>query len=99
MAKKEAIRLRAPRPKDKFGDPTGPVPDWRDETALAVVPRSSEDYEQRGPIIISGYMVAISSIVPVSDRDEVEIRGEVFQIEGAVGDYGRKKIFYTERAN
>lgn len=100
MAQKEKIRLRAASTKDKFGDPVGPVPPWRDVTARAVVPRTSVDTDQRGPIVISGFMVSLSPGTPILDNDEVEIRGKVHQIEGVVADYGRKgKLFYTKRVN
>lgn len=95
----ENIRLRAARPEDDFGDPTGPVPEWRVVRAIAVVPRSSQDYEQRGEIIISGFMIVVASRVEVDAHDEVEVRDKVYQIDGEVGDYGRKKLFYTTRAN
>jgi hypothetical protein len=90
----EVIKLRPGRPEDEFGDPIGSVPAWRTERARNVVPRSSDDYEQRGTIII-----VVSSSVQVDAPDEVEIRGKVYQIDGEIGDYGRKKVFYTTRAN
>lgn len=100
MPAKEKIRLRAAQTKDRFGDPEGPVPPWRDVTARAVVPRTSEDNEQRGPIVISGFMVSLPPNTPIEDDDEVEIRGKVHQIEGVVADYLKKgKLFYTKRVN
>ena len=99
MATKENIRLRSARAKDKFGDPTGPVPAWRTVERCTVVPRESQDYEQRGEIIISGFMVVVASSVEVDAQDEVEVRGKVYQIDGEIGDYGRKKVFYVTRAN
>jgi hypothetical protein len=95
----ENIKLRAARPEDEFGDPTGPVPEWRTVRARNVVPRSSDDYEQRGTIIISGFMIVVSSSVEVDAQDEVEVRGKIYQIDGEIGDYGRKKLFYVTRAN
>jgi hypothetical protein len=95
----ENIKLRAAREENDFGDPIGPVPEWRTVRARNVVPRSSDDYEQRGTIIISGFMVVVSSSVEVDAHEEVEIRGKVYQIDGEIGDYGRKKVFYTTRAN
>lgn len=100
MAAKEKIRLRAPRPEDKFGDPTGTVPDWRDVNGATVVPRSSSEYEQRGTIIISGFMIRVPRSTAVQNGDEVEVRGKVYQIEGEIGDFGRPgKIFYVKRPN
>ena len=72
-----------------------------------MVPRESQDYEQRGSIIIKGFMVALpgtvrdnlGQVVEIEDTDEVEVRGEVHQIDGAVGDYVKRIIFYTMRAN
>ena len=99
MPKKETIKLRSPREEDQFGDPIGPVPGWRNVPGATVVPRESNEDERRGTIIISGFMISFPSSVEITDYDEVEVRGEVYQIEGAVGDYGRKKIFYVMRAN
>lgn len=106
MAKKETVLMRPSRPLDRFNDPTGPVPVWREVPGAVCVPRNSEEDERRGPIVIAGFMVALNS--PVRDKDgvvvplahdwEITIRGEVHQIEGDVGDYGRKVIFYTLRA-
>jgi hypothetical protein len=95
----ENIKLRTARPEDEFGDPIGAVGEWRTVRARNVVPRSSDDYEQRGTIIISGFMIVVSSSVEVDAQDEVEVRGKVYQIDGEIGDYGRKKVFYTTRAN
>ena len=107
MARKEPIRVRPQRELDRFNDPIGPVPQWRTIPGAVVVPRNSQDYEQRGAIVIKGFMVALPSVVSdvdgqrvtLHDTDEFEIRGEVHQVEGAIGDYGRRVIFYTERAN
>lgn len=96
MARKERIRLRAPAEKDWHNEPIEPIPEWREVTANAVVPRSSSEDQQRGQIIISGFMVAVPSSVVVNDNDEVEIRGKVYGIVGVVGDYGRVKLFYTQ---
>lgn len=107
MAKKETILLRAARPKDRFNDPVGPVPVWREVPGATVVPRNSHEDEARGPIVISGFMVVLPSkvrdkkaaLVPLDSDWEVQVRGEVHQIEGEIGDYGRKIIFYVMRAH
>lgn len=99
MPKKETIQVRPPRARDDDGDPWGPEPAWVDIPGATVVPRESQDYEQRGPIIISGFMVAVGPAAVVGDNYEVKVRGEVYQIEGAVGDYGKRKIFYVSRPN
>lgn len=107
MAKKETIRVRPPRPRDRFNDPIGAVPDWRSVSGAICVPRNSHEEEQRGPIVISGFMVVLPSKfvdtagqpVALTSDWEVEIRGQVLQIEGEIGDYGRKLIFYTMRAS
>lgn len=100
MAQKETVRIRPPQPTDKFGDPTGPEPVWVDVPRCTVVPRESQDYEQRGPIVIHGYLVRMPASTVITDRHEVEVRGEVQQIDGAVADFRRKgKIVYTMRAN
>lgn len=99
MPKAEKIQIRPLRETDEFNDPIGDEAEWEDVTAIAVVPRNSQDFEQRGPIVISGFMVVVKSKVVINSRYEVKVRGQVQQIEGDVGDYGRKKIFYTERAS
>lgn len=100
MAAKETIRVRPPRAKDKFGDPVGPVPAWVTISGCIVVPRESQDYEQRGPIIISGFLVRLPASAIVSPHHEFEIRGEVYAVDGDVADYKRRgKIVYTTRAN
>ena len=105
MSKKETIFVRPPRPLDRFNDPVGPVPPWREVPGATCVPRNSQEDEKRGPIVIAGFMVAMNApardkagvIVPLAFNWEVQIRGEVHQIEGDVGDFGRKLIFYTMR--
>lgn len=105
MARKETIFVRPQRALDRFNDPTGPVPDWREIPGATCVPRNSNEDDKRGPIVVAGFMVALNSPmrdivgeeVPIEFNWEVQIRGEVHQIEGDVGDYGRKLIFYTMR--
>lgn len=100
MAKKETVRARAPREKDQFGDPTGPIPSWVDIPGTVVVPRESQDYQQRGPVIISGFMLRLPPPALVSDNHEFEVRGKIYQVDGAVADFGNKgKIVYVGRAN
>lgn len=53
--------MRPPRPLDRFNDPTGPVPPWREVPGATVVPRNSEEDERRGPIVIAGMMVALNA--------------------------------------
>lgn len=101
MPRPEKIRLRSAQLKDEFGDPLPDLdqPDWREVSADAVVPRSAGDWEQRGPIIITGFLVKLKPSVEIYDTDEVEIRGRLHQIDGAVGDYVKTKLFYTVRVN
>ena len=98
MARKERIRVRDLAAENMHGDPASLKP-WRNVDGAVVVPRSSGDFEQRGPIILSGYMVVLPGSVAIKDTDEVEIRGELQQIDGSVGDYTKRKIFYTRRVN
>lgn len=99
MAKKEIIKTRAPQARDDFNDPTGAVSAWVELSAV-VVPRESSEYNQRGPIIISGFLLRLPASAEVSDQHEFEVRGKIYQIEGAVADFGRKgKIVYVGRAN
>lgn len=101
MPRKETIELRAELIMGRFNDPLPDVdqPPWREVPGATVVPRGSSDFEQRGPIIIKGFMIVVPSSVQVEDTDTVRVRGEEHEIDGAVGDYGRKKIFYTIRVN
>lgn len=107
MAKKETILVRPGRSLDRFNDPVGPAPEWRTIPGATCVPRNSHEDDQRGPIVISGFMVALPSRitdtaglpVDLTETWEISIRGEVYQIEGGIGDYGRRIIFYTMRAS
>jgi hypothetical protein len=100
MAQKETVETRPPQDVDEFSDPTGATPDWVPIRGVTVVPRESQDYEQRGPIIVSGFMLRLPSTVAVGDHHEYEIRGKIYQTDGAVGDFGRKGlIVYVMRAN
>lgn len=100
MPQKESIWVRPPRATDDFNDPLpGPEIEWREIPGATVVPRGSGDFEQRGPIIISGFMVKLNGSAEVADTDEVKVRGIEHQIDGVVGDYGKAKIFYTIRVN
>jgi hypothetical protein len=44
-------------------------------------------------------MIVLSSSIDIDSREEVEVRGKIYQIDGEIGDYGRKKVFYVTRAN
>jgi len=101
MPKKETIQLRGAQLTGRYDDPLPDVqqPQWRDVPGATVVPRGSSDFEQRGPIILSGFMIVVPSSVQVVDTDGVRVRGEEHELDGAVGDYGKKKIFYTIRVN
>ncbi len=107
MAKRETILVRPGQKKDRFNDPVGDAPLWSEIPGATCVPRNSSEDEARGPIVISGFMVALNApvrdtfgvLTPIGDDWEIQIRGNVHQIEGAVGDYGRKIIFYTIRAS
>lgn len=106
MARKETIFMRPLRPLDRFNDPLGPEPVWREVPGATCVPRNSNEDDRRGPIVIAGFMVAMNApvrdkagvVVPLEHTWEIKIRGEVHQIDGDVGDYGRKIILYTMRA-
>lgn len=101
MPKKETIQARAALKVGRFNDPlpADQQPPWREINGAVVVPRSAGDFEQRGPIIISGWMVRIPGSTEIEDTDDVMIRGEQYQIDGSVGDYGKVKIFYTIGVN
>jgi len=101
MPTKESIELRGRQLTGRFDDPLPDAeqPQWREVPGATVVPRGSSDFEQRGPIILSGFMIVVPSSVAVLDTDGIKVRGEEHEIDGAIGDYGKKKIFYTIRVN
>lgn len=107
MARKETIEVRPIGELDRFNDPVGPPATWQEIPGATVVPRNSQDYEQRGPVVVEGFLVVVPSpvrdvagqAVPLRDNWEVRARGEVYQIEGAIADYGRKIMFYLMRAS
>ena len=98
--------MRPAAKRDRFNDPVAGTALWSEVPGAVCVPRNSSEDEARGPIVIAGFMVALNSpvrdkfgvVVPLAHDWEVQIRGEVHQIEGDVGDYGRKIIFYSLRA-
>lgn len=101
MPRKETIELRGKPLRDRFNDPLPDAqqPTWREIRGAVVVPRGSGDFEQRGPVIIKGFMIRLPSSVAVEDTDTVRVRGDEYEIDGAVGDYGKVKIFYTIGVN
>jgi hypothetical protein len=99
MAQKEAIRVRRAR-ETRMGDPVGPVKPWLEIRGCLVVPRESQDFGQRGRVILSGFMIKAPRTATILDTDEVEVRGEVYQVDGAVGDFKRKgKLLYVKRVS
>jgi hypothetical protein len=101
VPKKESIWVRGALEVDQFNDPLPDVdqPDWREIPGCVCVPRSAGDFEQRGPIIISGWLVKAPGQAVIQDTDAVKIRGKEYEIEGSVGDYTKAKIFYTMAVN
>lgn len=109
MPKKETIRLRRAQLTGRSNDPLPDAeqPQWHSIPGATVVPRGSSDFEQRGPIILSGFMIKLPGTVydsegvlfRPSDTDDIEVRGEVQEIDGAIGDYGKALLFYTIRVN
>lgn len=98
MAKKETVQFRTPQTEDRFGDPVGEANAWRPVAGCTVVPRSTDEYEKRGTILIQGYFVRAPAGTEIGNTDDVEVRGEVYKIDGVVGDYGRKgKMMYVGR--
>jgi len=109
MPRKESIELRAALLTGRFNDPLPDAeqPQWREIPGAVVVPRGSGDFQQRGPIIIKGFMIKLPAgvrdvngePVEIRDTDGVRVRGEIHEIDGAVGDYGKALIFYTIGVN
>lgn len=101
MPRKEPIQLRSKPQRDRFNDPIGPEPQWRDVPGGAVVvPRTTiNEDDRRGEIVIGGFMIVVGPKVAVEHSDQVRVRGEVHDIEGDVADFRTRKLFYTKRPN
>lgn len=109
MPRKETIQLRHEQIKGRFDDPLpgADQPQWKTIPGAVVVPRGGSDFDQRGTIILSGFLIKLPAKVydadgvefVMADTDEVMVRDELHQIEGPVRDYGKVKLFHTMRAN
>ena len=96
MAKKETIRRRPQRPT-RLGDPVGSVPPWVLIPNCVVIPRESQDFEQRGRVIVHGFLIRTKAGVTILDTDEIEVRGKIYQVDGAVANFGRKGLLLYVR--
>lgn len=97
MAQKETIKRR-PKRATRMGDPIGPVPPWVEIRGCLVVPRESQDFEQRGRVVLAGFMIKAPASATILETDELEVRGQIYQVDGAVGDFRRKgKLLYCKR--
>jgi len=101
VPRKETIQLRGQLAEGRHGDPLVgvPQPQWRTVNGAVVVPRGGGDFEQRGSIVVKGFMIKLPPSVAIEDTDAVMVRGEEHQIDGPVNDYGKALIFYTIRVN
>jgi hypothetical protein len=99
MAQKESIEIRHAR-ETRMGDPVGPVKPWETIRGCLVVPRESQDFGQRGRVVLAGFMIKAPRTATILDTDEIRVRGEIYQVDGAVGDFRRKgKLFYVKRVS
>ena len=105
MAKKIGSRtvtvIREPK-RDRLSDaPTGTPPE-HDIEGCAIVPRTSFEQE-RGWVIVEGRTVIAPFGADVLADDKVRADGEVWEVDGAPGDYetkrgkGKATIFYLKR--
>ena len=107
MAKKVGARtvtvIRQPK-VDRFDDaPTGTAPE-HDIEGCVVLPRSSHE-EGKGWVIVEGRMVVAPYGADVLATDKVRVDGEVWEVDGAPGEYedrrarGKATIFYLGRTS
>ena len=105
MAKKIGKRtitvIRQPK-VDRLDDaPAGVAPE-HDIKGCAITPRTSFEAE-KGWVIVEGRMVVAPYGADVLADDKVRVDGEVWEVDGAPGDYEDKKargkatIFYLKR--
>lgn len=105
MAKKIGERtvtvIREPK-VDRLDDPAqGPAAE-HDIDGCAVLPRSSNE-EGKGWVIVEGRMIIAPFGSDVLGTDKVRVDGEVWDVDGAPGDYenrkavGKATIFYLKR--
>lgn len=105
MAKKIGSRtitvIRKPKVDRLASAPVG-VPPEHDVVGCAVLPRTSHE-EDRGWVVVEGRMVIAPFDADVLADDLVRLDGEVWEVDGAPGDYenkrgkGKATIFYLKR--
>lgn len=105
MAKKIGSRtitvIRAAK-TDRLDEPASGTPVEFDVEGCAVVPRTSFEQE-KGWVIVEGRQVAAPHGADVLATDKIRLDGEVWEVDGAPGDYenkrgyGKATIFYLTK--
>lgn len=100
----ETVEVHRPTPKDRFGDPVGPeamlvVAELRD---CIIYPRMAGEFGERGAHTVAGLHVAVpqdavfftagllAAEAELRSTDTVLARGEMWKIDGSVGDWRKK---------
>lgn len=90
----ETIKVVRPGGTDWRGDPVG-TPTEHTVKGCVIWPRTSTEDNTRGEVIIDGYNVFTPPDPDIEATDQIEARGELWEVEGRPGDYrtagGRKK--------
>lgn len=101
----EVVILRPGQP-DRYGDVGDPVEVGRLVNCV-VIPRVSGETEDRGRVILSGYQIWAPETpgqVSPEATDQLQVRGEVHNVDGVPGDYRSKRgqrlgdMIYTLRS-
>lgn len=87
---------------DRLDDESTAAPPEHDITGCVVLPRSSHD-EEKGWVIVDGRQVIAPYGADVLADDQVRVDGQVWDVDGAPGDYenkrgkGKATMFYLKR--
>lgn len=87
---------------DRLSSAPGGAPPEHDVTGCAVLPRTSHE-EERGWVVVEGRMIIAPYGADVLAEDQVRVDGDVWEVDGAPGDYetrrGKPKatIFYLKK--
>ena len=105
MAKKIGVRtvtvIRKAKVDRLSSAPAGPPPE-HDIEGCAVLPRTSFEQES-GWVVVEGRMIIAPHNSDVLADDQVRVDGEVWDVDGAPGDYenkrgkGKATIFYLKK--
>lgn len=92
---KETVVVRRKGQVDKLRG-GNPVTTTFDVTGCVVWPAASHE-ENQGWVQIDGYNFKAPAGSDIKAEDEVQVRGNWYQVEGVPGDYGRKGLIVNAR--